>query len=86
VRPGGHLVAAFMENMARYGLGGKSQWPGCPINVADVTEIFGPLVDDLTVTRIDADPDLPDHYGGYTGMIMLTARRRTRPMPWRAIP
>jgi hypothetical protein len=77
VRPGGHLVAAFMENMARYSLGETSQWPDCPTDSDDVTEIFGPLVHDLVVTRIDADPDLPDYYGGYTGMIMLTARRRS---------
>lgn len=76
VRPGGHLVAAFMENMARYDLGNQSQWPGCPIDARDVSEMFADQVDDLKVTRIDADPSLPDYYGGYTGMIMLTARRR----------
>ena len=76
VRPGGHLVASFMENMARYGLGETTLWPGCPIDGADVLEIFEPYVDDLAVTRIDADPELPDYYGGYTGMIMLTGRRR----------
>ena len=76
VRPGGHLVASFMENMARYGLGATSQWPGCPIDSDDVIEIFGPHVEHLRVSRIDADPDLPGYYGGYTGMIMLTASRR----------
>ena len=40
------------------------------------TEMFADHVDDLKVTRIDADPSLPEYYGGYTGMIMLTARRR----------
>lgn len=74
VRPGGYLVAAFMENMARYRLGDGSRWPGCPTASADVREFFAPHTDDLVLTRIDADPTLPDY--GYTGMVMLTARRR----------
>jgi SAM-dependent methyltransferase len=77
VRPGGHLVAAFMENMARYDLGDGSQWPGCPVTVEDIERIFTPYVDDLEISRVDADPDLPDYYGGYTGLVLLTARRRT---------
>lgn len=74
VRPGGHLVAAFMENMGRYGLGDGSRWPGLPVDAADVARAFAPLTDDLDVTRIDADPGLPDY--GYTGMVLLRARRR----------
>ncbi len=74
VRPGGHLVAAFMENMGRYELGDGSRWPGIPVDAAAVSEVFGPLTDDLRVSRIDADPDLPDY--GYTGMVLLRARRR----------
>lgn len=74
VRPGGYLVAAFMENMARYRLGDGSQWPGCATTSEDVSELFQPHTDELTVTRIDADPSLPAY--GYTGMILLTARRR----------
>jgi hypothetical protein len=77
VRPDGQLVAAFMENMARYQLGDGSQWPGLPVDPDAVHAVFAPLVDQLTITRIDADPTLPDY--GYTGMVLLTARRRTRP-------
>jgi hypothetical protein len=74
VRPGGHLVAAFMENMARYELGDGSRWPGLPVDGAAVSEVFTPLTRDLRVERVDADPGLPDY--GYTGMVLLTARRR----------
>ena len=74
VRPGGHVVAAFMENMGRYELGDGSRWPGIPVDVAKVSEVFAPLTDDLRVSRIDADPDLPEY--GYTGMVLLRARRR----------
>jgi hypothetical protein len=73
VRPGGHLVAAFMENMASYRLGDGSSWPGYPVDRAAVQEAFAPLVTDLTLDRIDADPGLPAY--GYTGMVLLTARR-----------
>jgi hypothetical protein len=73
-RPGGLLVAAFMENMARYELGDGSSWPGTPVDVAAVTEVFEPLTHDLRVSRIDQDPGLPEY--GYTGMVLLSARRR----------
>lgn len=74
VVPGGHLVAAFMENMPTYRIGPASQWPGCPVNPAVVTEVFAPLTERLAVTRIDADPTLPDY--GDSGMVLLTAARR----------
>jgi hypothetical protein len=73
VRPGGQLVATFMENMPTYHLGDGSRWPGYPVDVALVEATFAPDVRELAVTRIDADPTLPDY--GYTGMILLTARR-----------
>jgi len=74
VRPGGVLVAAFMENMARYALGDGSRWPGTPVDVGSVREVFEPLTEDLRVSRIDPDPDLPAY--GYSGMVLLSARRR----------
>jgi hypothetical protein len=74
VRPGGLLIAAFMENMARYELGDGSSWPGTPVDMAAVTEVFEPLTCDLHVSRIDQDPGLPAY--GYTGMVLLSARRR----------
>ena len=73
VRPGGHLVAAFMENMGRYALGDGSRWPGIKVDLGVVAGAFADLTDDLRLDRIDADPDLPDY--GYTGMVLLHARR-----------
>jgi hypothetical protein len=73
VRPGGYLVAAFMENMATYRLGDGSRWPGIPVDAGTVRDTFAPHVTDLAVSRIDTDPTLPDY--GYTGMVLLTARR-----------
>jgi hypothetical protein len=72
VRPGGYLVAAFMENLGRFHLGGR-QWPSYPIGVDDVREAFGGYTDEPVISRIDDDPTLPAY--GYTGMILLTARR-----------
>jgi len=74
VAPGGHLVAAFMENMGRYRIGTGPPWPGFPVDAAAVRAAFAPLTDALLVDRIDADPTLPEY--GYTGMVVLTARRR----------
>ncbi|MFF3333025.1 class I SAM-dependent methyltransferase [Streptomyces sp. NPDC002888] len=72
VVPGGYLVAAFMENMPTYRIGPVSRWPGCPVGPQTVREVFTPLTAELDVTRIDADPTLPDY--GDTGMVLLTAR------------
>jgi len=74
VRAGGLLIATFMENLGRYYLGNGSRWPGYPVDTERVRQVFGPHTDDLDVIRIDADPSLPDY--GYTGMLLLTARRR----------
>jgi hypothetical protein len=73
VRPGGLLLAAFMENMSRYRLGDGTRWPGVPVSASDVEQTFAPLTAALQVSRIDADPALPDY--GYTGMTFLVARR-----------
>jgi hypothetical protein len=73
-RPGGHLIAAFMENLPSYYLGEGPQWPGYPTNLDTVREVFGPHVVDLELERIDNDPTLPAY--GDTGMIFLTARRK----------
>lgn len=73
VRPGGHLVAAFMENLGRYRLGEGPQWPHRLIDADAVRSAFAPHTTELVVQRIDADPTLPDY--GYTGMLLLTARR-----------
>jgi hypothetical protein len=57
--------------MARYRLGDGSEWPAYPVDGAAVRAVFAPHVASMTVTRIDADPTLPDY--GYTGMVLLTA-------------
>lgn len=77
VRPGGALVAAFMENMGRYHLGDGSTWPGLPVDSRRVATVFAPLTTELEITRIDADSTLPDY--GYSGMVLLTARRTAQP-------
>jgi hypothetical protein len=73
VRPGGLLIASFMENMGRYRIGAGPAWPGLPVDIDTVAKVFGPLTVDLAVDRIDADPELPAW--GYTGMLLLSARR-----------
>ena len=73
VRPGGWLVAAFMENMGRYRVGRGPQWPGYPVDQAIVQGTFADLVSEMTTTRTEFDTTGPDY--GYTGMVMLTARR-----------
>jgi hypothetical protein len=73
VRPGAPVVAAFMENMGRYGLGDGSRWPGYPVDMDRVADAFAGTTEDLVLSRIDADETLPDY--GYTGMVLLTGRR-----------
>jgi hypothetical protein len=63
-----------MENMGRYELGDGSRWPGTPVDGTTVARLVGPLTEDLRISRIDADPDLPAY--GYTGMVIMHARRR----------
>jgi hypothetical protein len=71
-RPGGHVVAAFMENLGRYQLGNGRQWPHHRVDLEGIRAVFAPLLGDLTLSRIEADPTLPDY--GYTGMVLLTGR------------
>ncbi|MGC9541922.1 class I SAM-dependent methyltransferase [Streptomyces sp. UG1] len=75
--PGGHLVAAFMENMPTYRIGRASRWPGCPVDPDAVREVFAPLTEWLSVTRINADPTLPDY--GDSGMVLMTGRTPSPP-------
>jgi hypothetical protein len=73
-QPGGHIIAAFMENLGAYTIADGPRWPAFPVNADIVHDTFSPMTEDLALDRIDADPTLPDY--GYTGMLMLTARRR----------
>ncbi|MGW7466082.1 class I SAM-dependent methyltransferase [Streptomyces xantholiticus] len=79
VRPGGYLVASFMENMPSYRIGKASRWPGCPVDRAVVHRVFAPCTERLTVTRIDTDPSLPDY--GDTGMVLMRAVRTRQSRP-----
>jgi hypothetical protein len=73
VRPGGWLVAAFMENMGRYQIGSGPHWPGYPVDPEIVRAVFAPVTTDLAVERIDSAAT-SDGYET-TGMVLLTARR-----------
>jgi NNMT/PNMT/TEMT family len=73
VRPGGHLIAAFMENLGAYTIADGQRWPAFPVDAGIIRDVFAPYTDELAIDRIDADATLPDY--GYTGMVMLTARR-----------
>ena len=78
VRPGGYLVAAFMENMPSYrigaGSGGAVEWPACPVDAGTVRDVFAPLTESPRIMRVDKDRTLPDY--GDTGMVLLRAVRR----------
>ncbi|MFJ3903926.1 class I SAM-dependent methyltransferase [Streptomyces sp. NPDC090025] len=73
VRPGGHLVAAFMERMPSYRIGEGPYWPALPVDEAVLHEVFGPLTTDLRISRLAKDRTLPEY--GDTGILLLTARR-----------
>jgi hypothetical protein len=77
VVPGGHLVAAFMENMPTYRIGAASRWPGCPVDTDVITEVFSPLTEQLAVDHLRSDPTLPDY--GDSGMVLLTGVTAARP-------
>ncbi|MEU3401150.1 class I SAM-dependent methyltransferase [Streptomyces filamentosus] len=73
VRPGGHLLAAFMENMPSYRIGDGPVWPGCPVDAAAVRAAFAPYTRELAVRRVAKDRTLPDY--GDTGILLLHAVR-----------
>ncbi|MCT4354018.1 class I SAM-dependent methyltransferase [Streptomyces sp. Je 1-79] len=77
VRPGGHLVAAFMERMPSYRIGDGPDWPGCPVDAGAVRSVFAPLTEELCINRLAKDHTLPEY--GDTGVLLLTARRAERP-------
>lgn len=71
VRPGGRLIAAFMENMGTYQIGAGPRWPGCRVDAGSVREAFAPLVTEESTSRVDFDVTGPDY--GYSGMVLMTA-------------
>jgi hypothetical protein len=79
VRPGGYLVAAFVEGQDRYRIGTGPHWPGYPVDSVLVREVFAPHTVELEVSRSEADPTVVEV--GSSGMVVLTARRAD-PVRW----
>lgn len=79
VRPGGHVVAAFMAGMPSYELAGQLL-PSCPVDAWTVREALAPHLRNLRVGHIRPDPSLPYDCDG---MLLATGRRpdRRRPRP-----
>ncbi|QKW09741.1 class I SAM-dependent methyltransferase [Streptomyces sp. NA04227] len=73
VRPGGRLVAAFMENMPSYRLDAERVWPATRVDTAVIRAVFAPLTDRLRIDRVPKDRSLPEY--GDTGMVLLSAVR-----------
>jgi hypothetical protein len=73
VRPGGHLIAAFMENLPSYRLSVGPQWPAYPVDDDKVRQVFHAHTEDLVIDRLDTDSTLPEY--GESGMVLLSARR-----------
>ena len=70
VKPGGHLVAAFMENSRGYEIKGID-FPAYPVDINLIKKIFQPKTNNLLITRIPL-AEKPLRLG-YTGMLLLTA-------------
>ncbi|MFI9209398.1 class I SAM-dependent methyltransferase [Streptomyces sp. NPDC053253] len=79
VRPGGRLVASFMERMPSYRIGTGPVWPACPIDAAALRAVFAPRTTGLRIERLAKDLTLPEY--GDTGVLLLTALRRDTPAP-----
>ncbi|MFE6855027.1 class I SAM-dependent methyltransferase [Streptomyces sp. NPDC057674] len=77
VRPGGRLLAAFMERMPSYRIGTGPVWPAFPVDEAALRSVFGPRTTGLRIARVAKDPTLPEY--GDTGILLLTARRPDGP-------
>ncbi|WP_370409876.1 class I SAM-dependent methyltransferase [Streptomyces fradiae] len=73
VRPGGQLVAAFMERMPSYRIGSGPVWPACPVDAAALRAVFAPRTTALRISRLAKDRTLPEY--GDTGILLLTAAR-----------
>ncbi|MEU2236016.1 class I SAM-dependent methyltransferase [Streptomyces vietnamensis] len=79
VRPGGTLVAAFMERMPSYRIGAGPVWPACPVDEAALRAFFAPRTTGLRIARLAKDLTLPEY--GDTGVLLLTAERPSPPVP-----
>ncbi|MFG2334399.1 class I SAM-dependent methyltransferase [Streptomyces sp. NPDC048604] len=77
VRPGGRLVAAFMENMPSYRIGTGPRWPAIPVDEDIVRAVFAPHTEGLRITRLGKDRTLPEY--GDSGVVLLRAARTPDP-------
>jgi len=73
VKRGGYLAASFMENSGGYRVGGVS-YPAYPVNRHILEQVFTPFVKKLEIHRIPKAKNALRK--GYTGMLVLTARRK----------
>ncbi|MFE0652628.1 class I SAM-dependent methyltransferase [Streptomyces sp. NPDC059534] len=73
VRPGGRLLASFMERMPSYRIGTGPVWPACPVDGATLRGVFAPRTAGLRIVRLAKDLTLPEY--GDTGVLLLSARR-----------
>ncbi|MEV8585610.1 class I SAM-dependent methyltransferase [Streptomyces sp. NPDC051180] len=73
VRPGGRLLASFMERMPSYRIGTGPVWPACPVDGTVLHEVFAPRTTGLRIVRLAKDLTLPEY--GDTGVLLLTAER-----------
>ncbi|MFI1659225.1 class I SAM-dependent methyltransferase [Streptomyces sp. NPDC020472] len=73
VRPGGTLLAAFMERMPSYRIGAGPVWPACPVDETALRAVFAPRATGLRIARLAKDRTLPEY--GDTGVLLLTAER-----------
>ncbi|MCX5388923.1 class I SAM-dependent methyltransferase [Streptomyces sp. NBC_00094] len=79
VRPGGRLVASFMERMPSYRIGTGPVWPACPVDGAALRAVFAPRTTGLRIEGLAKDRTLPEY--GDTGVLLLTALRRHEEAP-----
>ncbi|WP_435971628.1 class I SAM-dependent methyltransferase [Streptomyces sp. Qhu_M48] len=79
VRPGGRLLAAFMERMPSYRIGEGPVWPACPVDEGTLRAVFAPRTTGLRITRVAKDRTLPEY--GDSGVLLLTAERPCTPAP-----
>ncbi|MFF7443110.1 class I SAM-dependent methyltransferase [Streptomyces sp. NPDC008122] len=75
VRPGGTLLAAFMERMPSYRIGDGPVWPACPVDETALRSVFAPRTSGLRIGRVEKDLTLPEY--GDTGILLLTAEALT---------
>jgi hypothetical protein len=69
VKPGGMLIASFMENSTGYTVNGVD-FPACPITISDLKDVFKDC--DPVIERLSSD--LTPMRSGYTGILFLVGK------------